>query len=197
MAAPAPSNHRVTDSELVALARQGDTAAFGELVERHESAVLRTALAVCRSREEAEDVAQEAFVAAWQKLDGFRGEAQFKTWLLTIVWRHALTRRASLWRRLRRFTSSDNEGAIAEPARLVRTAEQALSDAELTGQVRRLLATLPAKLREPLLLAAAGDCTFEEMSRMLGVPAGTLKWRVMEARRRLKQKLAALGYEPL
>ena len=58
-------------------------------------------------------------------------------------------------------------------------------------------ATLPAKLREPLLLAAAGDCTFEEMSRMLGVPAGTLKWRVMEARRRLKQQLAALGYEPL
>jgi RNA polymerase sigma-70 factor (ECF subfamily) len=186
----------VTDSELVALARQGDTAAFGELVERHESAVLRTALAVCRSREEAEEAAQDAFVAAWQKLDAFRGEAQFKTWLLTIAWRHAITRRASLWQRLRRFTSSDDEGYV-EPARLVRTAEQALSDAELTGQVRRLLATLPAKLREPLLLAAAGDCTFEEMSRMLGVPAGTLKWRVMEARRRLKQELAALGYEPL
>jgi RNA polymerase sigma-70 factor, ECF subfamily len=194
VAAPAPSIHRVTDSELVDLARQGDTAAFGELVERHEAAVLRTALAVCRSREEAEEVAQDAFVAAWQKLDGFRGEAQFKTWLLTIAWRHALTRRTSLWQRLRRFTSSDDEGYV-EPVRWVRSTEQALADAELTRDVRRLLATLPVKLREPLLLAAAGDCTFEEMSRMLGVPAGTLKWRVMEARRRLKQKLAAAGYE--
>ena len=194
MAAPAPSNHRVTDSELVELARQGDTGAFGELVERHESAVLRTARVVCRSCEEAEEVAQEAFVAAWQKLDGFRGEAQFKTWLLTITWRHALTRRASVWRRLRQFTSSDEDGYV-EPRGRVRTAEQALADSELVAEVRHLVGALPRKLREPLLLAAAGDCTFQEMSRMLGVPTGTLKWRVMEARRRLKQALAARGFE--
>jgi RNA polymerase sigma-70 factor (ECF subfamily) len=184
----------VTDSELVELARQGDTGAFGELVERHESAVLRTALVVCRSREEAEEVAQEAFVAAWQKLDGFRGEAQFKTWLLTITWRHALTRRASLWRRLRQFTSSDEDGYV-EPRGRVRTAEQALADGRLVAEVRHLVGALPPKLREPLMLAAAGDCTFQEMSQMLGVPTGTLKWRVMEARRRLKQALAARGYE--
>ena len=67
---PAPSIPCVTDAELVEQARLGDTAAFGELVRRHQDAVLRTARIVCRSREDAEDVAQEALVAAWHKLAG-------------------------------------------------------------------------------------------------------------------------------
>jgi DNA-directed RNA polymerase specialized sigma24 family protein len=60
--------------------------------------------------------------------------------------------------------------------------------------VRRLVGTLPDTLRVPLLLAASGDYTFDEMAEALSVPAGTLKWRVSEARRRLKMKLRALGY---
>ena len=104
----------MTDAELVEQARLGDTAAFGELVRRHQAAVVRTARIVCRSHEDAEDVAQEALVSAWNKLEGFRGDAQFKTWLLAIAWRHALTRRESLWRRMRRMTSTDDE-AYREP----------------------------------------------------------------------------------
>jgi RNA polymerase sigma-70 factor (ECF subfamily) len=184
----------VTDAELVEQARQGDAAAFGALVDRHQAAVLRTAMIVCRSPEDAEDAAQEALVAAWHKLAAFRGDAQFKTWLLTITWRHALTRRASMWRRLRRFAGADDIPGF-EPASPDRTTEQALIGAALVADVKRLVSTLPDKLRQPLLLAAAGDCTFEEMSALLGVPTGTLKWRVVEARRRLKQKLAAAGHE--
>src|SRR5262245_56723928 len=86
---------------LIDAARAGDRSAFGRLVEAHEQAALRTAMAALGRREDAEDVAQEAFVAAWQKLPGFRGAATFKTWLLTIVWRRALDRRrnrARWWR---------------------------------------------------------------------------------------------------
>jgi len=91
----------VNDAELVALARQGDTSAFGELVDRHRVAVYRAALAALGSHAEAEDVAQDAFVTAFRKLAGFRGDASFKTWLLTIAWNHAINRRRWLriaWR---------------------------------------------------------------------------------------------------
>lgn len=184
----------MTDAELVEQARHGEASAFGVLVERHQAAVLRAARAVCRTREEAEDVAQEAFVVAWQKLDTFRGDAQFKTWLLTIAWRQALTRRESLWRRVRQFVSTDRDDYV-EPIIPSRTTEQQLVDRALVDALRRAVDALPRKLREPLLLTAGGSCTYEEMSVMLGVPSGTLKWRVMEARRRLKHELAARGFE--
>jgi RNA polymerase sigma-70 factor, ECF subfamily len=191
-----PSTFRVTDAELVEQARLGDTAAFGELVRRHQSAVVRTARIVCRSREDAEDVAQEALVSAWDKLDGFRGDAQFKTWLLAITWRHALTKRESLWRRLRRMTSTDDE-SYQEPVLPVRSVEDRLADEGLVRLVDALVRELPPKLRDPLMLVASGDCTYEEMAVVLGVPSGTLKWRVMDARRRLKEQLAARGYEAI
>ena len=75
-----------------------------------------------------------------------------------------------------------------------RTPEGALIDAELAQHVQRLVRALPARLRDPLLLCAAGEQTYHEMAAVLGVPEGTLKWRVAEARRRLKERLTALGY---
>jgi RNA polymerase sigma-70 factor, ECF subfamily len=183
------SNVCVTDDELVARARLGDTHAFGELVTRHQAAVIRTAFVVCRSRDEADDVAQEAFVSAWRRLATFRGDSQFKTWLLTIAWRHALTRRGSAWRRLFARSQQPDEEAVALRS-AAPGAERAVAAGQTLQRVRQIVDDLPAKLRDPLLLAAGGECTFEEMSGMLGVPAGTLKWRVMEARRRVKSALA-------
>ena len=98
----------VTDVELVARARQGDPAAFGELVERHRAAVYRAALAALRSPADAEDAAQDAFLLAYRRLDSFRGDASFKTWLLTITWHQATTGAAACrvsgggWSRRRR-----------------------------------------------------------------------------------------------
>jgi RNA polymerase sigma-70 factor, ECF subfamily len=188
-----PSIPCVTDGELVEQARRGDSAAFGELVMRHQAAVIRAARVVCRSHEEAEDVAQEAFVTAWTRLDGYRGDAQFRTWLLTIAWRRALRRRESLWRRLRR-TMSTEEQAYREPAAAARGTEERLADEALVRRLRGLVRDLPLKLRAPLLLAASGDWTYDEMAAALGVPSGTLKWRVMDARRRLKAQLEAAGF---
>jgi RNA polymerase sigma-70 factor, ECF subfamily len=183
----------VTDAELVEQARRGEAAAFGELVMRHQAAVIRAARVVCRSHEEAEDVAQEAFVTAWTRLDGYRGEAQFRTWLLTIAWRRALSRRESVWRRLRRTVSTD-DGAYREPAAAARAADERLADEALVRRLRKLVWQLPLRLRAPLLLTASGDWTYDEMATALGVPSGTLKWRVTEARRRLTSQLEAEGF---
>lgn len=191
--APSASTAPVTDAELVDLARRGDREAFGELVARYQHAAFRAVLAVTANRADAEDVTQEAFVRAWERLRDFRGDATFKTWLLAIAWRGALSHHRSIGVRLRRLVSRRDEEPFDPPSGS-RCADTRLADEELAAAVRRLVRTLPEKLRVPLLLAATGDYTFDEMARVLGIPAGTLKWRVAEARRRLRTKLAAMGH---
>ncbi len=190
-----------TDPDLVRLAQAGDIDAFGELVERHRRAVFRAALACVRSPAEADDVAQEAFVTAYRKLSTFRGEAQFRTWLLSITWRKAIDRRKSIARWLRTTVSSARndagEDSFDQMERVPssnRSQEDTFVDEELQRNVTRLITTLPRKLRDALLLAGTGEHTYEEISHILGAPLGTVKWRVSEARRVLKRKLAALGY---
>lgn len=183
----------MTDAELVEQARAGDATAFGVLVERYQHVVFRTALAVVGRRDEAEEVAQDAFLRAYRRLDGFRGDASLKTWLLAITWRQALSHRRSLITRWRRFTSAGDE--IADIAATSAPHDAELADAELRRTVAGLVKTLPRKYREALMLAATGDYTFDEMSAALGAPAGTLKWRVSEARRQLREKLARLGLD--
>ena len=199
---PPPSTGCVTDAqqlELVDRARQGDHEAFGDLVDRHRHAVYRAALAALRSPAEAEDVAQEAFVTAYQKLDMFRGEASFKTWVVTIAWRKALDRRASLsrwWRTARPQATAGGEPGdpIERLAASGPSQEHEFLGSELAGHLRRLVATLPAKLRDSLLLVGSGDYSYEEAAAVIGAPVGTVKWCVSEARRLLKRKLARLGY---
>jgi RNA polymerase sigma-70 factor (ECF subfamily) len=182
----------VTDAELVERARAGDQAAFGVLVDRYQHVVVRAARAVLGRHDEAEDVAQDVFLRAYRRIGGFRGEASVKTWLLAITWRHALSQRRSIAVRMRRFIAHDDEQRF-DPPSAGRPQDQVLADVELQRTVARLVRTLPAKYREALMLFATGDHTFDEMSQALGVPAGTLKWRVSEARRRLKEKLGSLG----
>jgi RNA polymerase sigma-70 factor, ECF subfamily len=179
----------VSDSELVERARRGDTAAFGTLVDRHRTPVFRAALAALGSPDDAEDVAQDAFLAAHRHLDGFRGDASFRTWVISIAWRKALTRRRSVKTMLRRFVEPPDERGweIADHAR---SQEQAVLDAELKARVRTLITRLTPKLRDALLLAATGEHTMEEIGTLLGVPTGTVKWRIAEARRRVRAGLA-------
>lgn len=189
----------VSDLDLVRRAQAGDSDAFGELVERNRRAVFRAALAALGSAAEADDVAQDAFVLAYRKLSSFRGEAAFRTWLLAIAWRKALDRRKSLSRWLRVTSAPPDNDADAPnwiehmPADQ-RTQEEDLAAAQLQEKVKLLIRTLPRKLRDALLLAGSGEYTYEQISHILGVPVGTVKWRVSEARRVLKQKLVAVGH---
>jgi RNA polymerase sigma-70 factor (ECF subfamily) len=190
------------DLALVRLAQAGDVEAFGVLVERHRRAVFRAALAGVRSPAEADEVAQDAFVTAFQKLPGFRGEAAFKTWLLAITWRKAIDRRKSVTRLMQRLVSPGHQSDTGEewdPMERLTAGGQTQEDDLMTSDLRRrlkpLIAGLPKKLRDALLLAGSGDYTYEEIGQMLRVPSGTVKWRVSEARKLLKQKMAAMGYD--
>jgi RNA polymerase sigma-70 factor, ECF subfamily len=193
---------RVNDAELVALARQGDTRAFGELVDRHRMAVYRAALTALGSHAEAEDAAQDAFVTAFKRLSSFRGEASFKTWLLTIAWNHAINRRRSLarwWRGRREGRDSwDGQERQEGPEGLEgctnRTPEQIAMGRELENAIVTEIRALAPKLRDALLLAQSGECRYEEIASMLDIPVGTLKWRVSEARKVVKRGLSRRGF---
>ncbi len=199
MAAPHVSTVRVTDAELVERARQGDSAAFGELVDRHRSAVYRAARAALRSPDEADDAAQEAFLTAYRRLASFRGEASFKTWLLTIAWHEAINRRRGRKRWWNLFVpaageSDRTDGDGAHVRDTGRSPEQLLADDRLRRDIEAAIRGLPAKLRDALLLAQSGEHTYEEIGAMLDAPSGTIKWRVFEARRIVKQTLRQRGY---
>jgi RNA polymerase sigma-70 factor (ECF subfamily) len=187
------------DLDLVRRAQSGDEQAFGQLVERHRRAVYRAAYAALGSPNDADDVAQETFVSAYQKLQGFRGEASFKTWLLAIAWRKALDRRRSVTRWLRMTVTHDRSpedapDMIDRLPSVDRSQEDSLASDDLQRTLKRLIGTLPRKLRDPLLLAGSGEHSYEQIGRMLGAPVGTVKWRISEARRVLKKKLVATGY---
>jgi RNA polymerase sigma-70 factor (ECF subfamily) len=188
------------DLALVRQAQAGDDHAFGQLIERNRRAVYRAAYAALGSAQDADDVAQETFVAVYQKLQGFRGDSAFRTWVLSIAWRKALDRRRSIGRWVRLTLAhgrSDETGAplVEQVPAPERTAEERLVGDDLHRVLKQLIGTLPRKLRDAILLAGSGDYSYEQIGSMLAIPVGTVKWRVSEARRVLKHKLAAMGYK--
>ena len=194
----------MSDDDLVERARQGDPAAFGELVDRHRAAVYRAALAALGSHADAEDAAQDTFLLAYRRLGSFRGAASFKTWLLTIAWRQAINRRrrlVRLWRRMVEPKACDDADVHAAMLDGVEAAgptpEEATVQRQLRREIHAAIRALSPKLRDALLLAQSGNYSYEEIGAMLSAPVGTIKWRVAQARRVVRRQLHARGYDEL
>jgi RNA polymerase sigma-70 factor (ECF subfamily) len=175
----------VTDDELVARAREGDVGAFDQLVGRHQAAAFRAALAALRNAEDAEEVAQDALVTAWGRLHQFRGEASFRTWLLAIVWNRALSRRRAVLRWWSRRVPLEQAAGVAAVAG---------GNGDLRRHIVAAIEALTPKLRDALLLAQSGEYDYETIAGILDVPVGTVKWRVSEARKKVRARLVADGY---
>jgi len=191
-AVPSWSREDPDVDRLVRLAVAGDREAFGELITRHERVVYRTALAALGRKEDAEDAAQETFIVAWQKLPAFRHDASFRTWLLTIAWRKALDRRrsrASWWRRTQWQADPDDAPATEQLTSTGADPERATVARDLSLRVHAEIASLSARLRDALVLAASGEHSYAEIAAMLEIPVGTVKWRVSEARRILTGRI--------
>jgi RNA polymerase sigma-70 factor (ECF subfamily) len=180
---------------LVAAAREGDRAAFDQIVSVYYRAAFRMALAALKRREDAEDATQDAFVLAWRKVSHFRGDSSFKTWLLTIVWRQALDRRKSRTRWWQRSSSlrhdeQAGEGDVDRLASVEADPERRAEARHRVQQVRAAIESLSPKLRDTLLLAVSGEHSYDEIAAILGVPLGTVKWRVAEARKMIQRTIS-------
>ncbi len=185
---------------LVEAARGGSREAFGDLVALNERVVFRTALAALRVREDAEDATQDAFVLAWQKLGGFRGDSTFRTWLLTIVWRKALDKRRQRqvwWNRVRSASPrlADDVNPVELMAGDAPDPERAIVSQDLAGHITRAIARLSPRLRDTLLLCSSGEHSYDEVATILGVPLGTVKWRVAEARRLVRRRVPSATFK--
>lgn len=197
-AAPAMSDasFEAETTQLAVRARAGDRDAFSALVDLHHRAARRVAAAALGNLADADEAVQDACLTAWRRIDRLDDPAAFRSWLLRITWRKALDRRRSLtnWlRRVGRDSGDQGQGMEAIPS------ETAAPDAELLTQERdrvlaQLIRSLPPRLRDPFLLAATGEHRYEDIATLLGVPLGTVKWRMVEARRVLREKLVRLGF---
>ena len=167
-------------------ARGGDTQAFDDLVVRHQGTVFRAVLAALRRTEDAEEVLQDAFVRAWTALPRFRGQSSFRTWILKIAWNRALVRRRSVtaWFSCR---ATVNEAELLESH--TPDPETSYEAIELADRIRVEIEKLSPTLRDAFLLAQRGECDYAEISQMLRGPVGTVKWRVAEARRKVRDGL--------
>ncbi|MGE4222721.1 MAG: RNA polymerase sigma factor [Vicinamibacterales bacterium] len=183
-------------ARLVTLAQAGDLEAFGALVDRHARSARRVAAAALAAPDDADDVVQEACLVAWQRLSDLADPAAFRSWLLRITWRKAIDRRRSVRRWLTRLVAGeagrDEVDIAADPGP---SPEDHAVAAELDRAMEAAIRALPLRLRDPFLLATAERHRYDEIAACLGLPVGTVKWRVFEARRILRETLASLGHE--
>jgi RNA polymerase sigma-70 factor (ECF subfamily) len=178
-----------TDAHLVARAQQGDDSAFGQLVSRHHSSVQRAARAILGSAADAEDVVQEAWLQAYVHLARFQGTASFKTWVHAIVRNRAIDHHRSA--RSRRWHGAQTAvPRHAESRSDARSPEELVLDAERQDRLAAAIAALPGRLRGLLELWHTGQYSYEEMAHMSGVPIGTIKSQVWQARQRVTHEIS-------
>jgi RNA polymerase sigma-70 factor (ECF subfamily) len=176
------------EAELIRRAKDGDAAAFGELVLRHQRAALRLATVVLGSAEGAEDVTQEAFVKAYLTLGRFREEAAFRPWLYRIITNTARNQRRSTGRRARLVLKVAISSATAIPA-----LDEPIPREQLIAALNRM--SHPDRL--VLALRYFHDLSEMEMAQALHVRPGTVKSRLSRASARMRAELAKEGIDAL
>lgn len=188
------------EAETVERARRGDREAFDRIVRRHLPHVWSVVWRIVRHRQDAEDVVQEVFLAAYQNLAGYRGDARISTWLHRIAVTRALNHLDRREERMRRSMSSlDDEavgsdlgtkngtgGLLREPPSPL----QALEARDLTRRLADCLARLPAAWRSILTLRDVDAHSYEMIASLAGLAIGTVRSRLARARQALRRCIA-------
>ena len=172
----------------IAQAKKGDADAFAFLVQTYETSVYRLALRMCGNAHDAEEVAQEAFVAAWKGMPAFRGESKFSSWLYQLTTNAAIDflRRE---KRHRATTPIEDEVDLAAPG----TPQQAAEAAEVRQALQQALEALTPEHREIFLLRQMRQLSYEEIGQLLGLESGTVKSRLSRAKKQLREILTQKG----
>jgi RNA polymerase sigma-70 factor (ECF subfamily) len=178
----------------VARAKAGDSAAFEQLIRQYDRQIFRTALHITQNREDAEDITQDVFFKAFQKLNQFQGNSKFSTWLVRIAVNESLMRLRK--RKTQRTVSMDQdveteEGAIPRDfAEWRPNPEQNYSQAELAEILRKTIAGLPPGFRTVFTLRDIENLSTEETAEALGLSVPAVKSRLLRARLQLRERLS-------
>ena len=181
-------------------ARSGDRDAFGRLVRRHHRRVYAAALHILGSHSDADDATQESFIRAYKGLSTFDGRADFFTWLYRITVNTALNTLRGGKRSSALSQKGGDEAAHVggRPESLGHDAPTPAQKVQTGAEMRRVLeaiAELSPSLRVTLVLATIEELPHKQIAEILEIPEGTVAWRVNEARRLLRQRLASV--EPM
>ena len=186
----------MTEQELVARAKAGDQGAFEQLVLDNQNKVYSLALRMVNDREEADDLAQEAFLKAWQGLPSFQGDSSFSTW----VYRLATNVCIDFLRKQKRrrevepaLSLNDEESGWTEPADWDQDPQRYLERAERGQALARGLEALSDHHRQVLVLRELSGLSYQEIGQALGLDIGTVKSRIARSRLALRKILLADG----
>jgi RNA polymerase sigma-70 factor (ECF subfamily) len=197
-----PSGPAAGPSEDLALARRvaaGDRDAFVQLMRRHNQRLFRLARATLRDEAEAEDALQEAYLAAYRAIGGFRGEAALATWLSRLVLNECLgrLRRAKRRHNIVPLHGSDHleeeetaEEIVSTDTRHATAPDDMLARSEIRALIERRLDALPEGFRLVFVLRSVEDLSVEETGQCLGIPEATVRSRHFRARSLLREALA-------
>jgi RNA polymerase sigma-70 factor (ECF subfamily) len=182
------------DRRLIADCLQGDNSAFGELVRRYQDRLYNTVYRLVGNPDDALDVVQDAFLSAYQSLDGFKGDSRFFTWLYRIAVNTAISLKRKQRAALRLHAGRNGEGGN-EPLDLSEDSQPGahLERAEQERRIQRALNRLSAEHRAVLILKDMEGQKYEEMADILGVPVGTIRSRLHRARAELRMLLGQDG----
>jgi RNA polymerase sigma-70 factor (ECF subfamily) len=187
------------DAALVARARDGDRAAFDELVLRHEDRVYNMALRMLGNADDALDLAQEVFLSAYRALKAFESKSLFSTWLYRVTvnrCRDEMRRRATVKHtRPRPLGGPDPDDPPADPPARSASPEEAAASRESMGIVAAAVEALPEDAREVLVLRDVEGLAYEEIAAVLDVPVGTVRSRLFRARSLVRDRLREAGVE--
>ncbi len=163
------------------------------LVREHSRLVYRIAYAVLRRHHDAEDAAQETFLRVLRYRSKLAQVEDAKTWLARIAWRVAVDRSKHPGR-TREITLDDPEKPVPDPRALDAAADDAVQGEQIGATIEKLIAALPPKLREPLILSTIEEMSPAEVAATLDINEAAVRSRVFRARQILKEKLAQQGH---
>ncbi len=184
------------DGELVERARQGDREAFRALVERYQRKVAALALGMLRNREDALDIVQDTFTKAYQSLERFKGDSSFYTWIYRIGVNLCIDHQRRESRYVQVGNDDDETGEeLTPPSPEDLERDQPFEDArstELGAHLVEAIKELTPEHRAVILLREVDGLSYEEISRVLDCPKGTVMSRLHYARRHLQARLRGL-----
>lgn len=184
-----PENHRYTDEELIHRFQKGDEAAYLELVKRYRDKLTNFAYRFMGNPEDAEDIVQDTFVKLFTHRHFYRNIAKFSTWIYTITANLAKTELRKRKRRkvsyLSQMGTEDKDFDIPGED----TTDEYTEGRFAKSRIQDAIQTLPIHFRTAVILRDIQELSYEEISKILDVPLGTVKSRINRARLQLQEEL--------
>jgi len=188
-----------SDHELVTLIKNGDEPAFHVLINRYRDRLVTFCSRYLGSDTDGEDVAQEVCVLLYEKLDSFKENSQFSTWLYRIAVNRCKNRHGSWWNRLtrngKRVSSVDRETSEITVVDSNEATDSSTQNSELSEYIMSEIAELSSQFREVILLRDLQDHTYDEIAKIVGTSVGTVKSRLSRGRKLLQTQLEGVRDE--